>query len=73
MDEICLIGMMISKIEHIVLNGNNYAIWVPYMDTLLKNKRLWKYIKVTIANPTDVDVKFIINGKKDEVVGVIMI
>jgi hypothetical protein len=42
-----------------------------YMETLLKSKGLWKYTKVMIPDPTDDHAKFIVDGKKDEVVGVI--
>ena len=62
---------MTSNIEPIVVNGHNYAIWVPYMETLLESKGLWKYTKVVIPDPTNVDAKFIINRKKDKVVGLI--
>ena len=42
------------------------------MDILLKSKWLWQYTKVSIANPTYVNAKFILKENKDEDVGVIM-
>lgn len=62
---------MDSKIEHVILNGHNYAIWVPYMETLLKIKGLWQYFKDIIPNPKDDKAKFVIDGKMDEVIGFI--
>jgi hypothetical protein len=44
---------MASKIDPIVLNGSNYAVWAPDMETLLKSKGLWQYTKVVIPDPTD--------------------
>jgi hypothetical protein len=35
------------------------------------SKGLWKYMKVVIPNPTDDHMNFIVDGKKDESVGVI--
>jgi hypothetical protein len=55
-----------------VLNGSNYVVWAPDMETLLKSKGLWKYMKTVIPDPTDDQEKFVVDGKKDEVVGVIM-
>jgi hypothetical protein len=63
---------MALKIDPVVLNGSNYVVWAPDMETLLKRKGLWKYMKVVIPDPTDDQEKFIVDGKKDEVVGVIM-
>jgi hypothetical protein len=63
---------MALKIDLVVLNGSNYAVWAPYMETLLNNKGLWKYMKVLIPWPTKNQTKFIIDGKKNEDVGVIM-
>jgi hypothetical protein len=63
---------MALKIDHVVLNGSNYAVWAPDMETLLKRKGLWQYMKVVIPDPTDDQVKFVVDGKKDEAVGVIM-
>ena len=40
------------------------------METLLKRKGLWNFKKTAITNPTDVDAKFVINVKNDEIVGV---
>jgi hypothetical protein len=44
-----------------------HQIWKPY----LKRKGLWQYTKVVIPDPTDDQEKFVVDGKKDEVVGVI--
>jgi hypothetical protein len=60
------------NIDPIVLNGSNYEVWDLDIETLLKSKVLWQYTKVVILDPTDASVKFSIDGKKDEVVGVIM-
>ena len=62
---------MISKIKPIVLDGHNFAIKYTYMETLLKSKGLWKFVKTTIAGRMDVDAMFSIDIKKDKVVGVI--
>ena len=63
---------MVSKIEPVVLNGHNYAIWETYMETLLKRKGLWFFTKNYIVHLIDVDAKISISVKKDEVLGVIM-
>ena len=42
------------------------------METLLKRKGLWHFMKTSIVDLMDVDAKFSIDVKKDEVVGVIM-
>jgi hypothetical protein len=62
---------MTLKINPIIMNGSNYVVWDLDMETLLKSKGLWKYTKVVIPDPTDASAKFVIDGKKDEVVGVI--
>ena len=54
------------------LNGHNYAIWVTNMETLLKNKGLWKYMKTIIVDFMDVDAEFIIDVKNDDVVAIII-
>jgi hypothetical protein len=41
------------KIDYVVLNGSNYAVWEPDMENLLKNKGPWKHIKVAIPDATD--------------------
>ena len=41
------------------------------METLLKIDGLWKYTKVIIPYLTDDQKKFVINEKKDKVVGII--
>jgi hypothetical protein len=62
---------MDSKNDLIVLNGSNYAVWAPDMETLLKSKGLWHYTKVMIPDPTDTHEKFVVDGKKYEAMGVI--
>jgi hypothetical protein len=42
------------------------------METLLKIKGLWKYTNTAIPDPTDDQMKFIVDGKNNEVVGFIM-
>jgi hypothetical protein len=63
---------MASKIDPVILNESNYAIWVPDMETLLKSKIPWKYTITMIPYPTHNQENYIVDGKKDEVVGVIM-
>jgi hypothetical protein len=63
---------MDSKINPVILKGSNYAVWALDMETLLKSKGLWKYTKTMIPYLTNDQAKFIVVGKKDEVVGVIM-
>jgi hypothetical protein len=41
------------------------------METMLKSNGLWRYTKIVIRNPTDDQAKIVVDGKKDEVVGVI--
>ena len=41
------------------------------MEALLKNKTLWQFTKTMISYLKDDQQKFVINGKKDEVVGLI--
>jgi hypothetical protein len=62
---------MASKIYLVFLNGLNYAIWAPDMETLLKRKGLWQYTKTAIPYLKDDQTKFVVDGKKDEVVGII--
>lgn len=62
---------MASNIDPIVLNGLNYSIWAPNMETLLKRKGLWQYMKAVIPYPKDDQLKFVVDGKKDDVVGFI--
>jgi hypothetical protein len=69
--QICQISKMASKIDLVVLNGLNYVIWAPNMETLLKSKGLWQYTKVVILDLKDDQVKFVVDGKKDEAIGVI--
>ena len=57
---------MNSEIEHVVMNGHNYAIWAPDMETLLNSKGMWKYTKVVIPYSIDDQDKLVINGKKDD-------
>ena len=42
------------------------------METLLKNKGLWKYMKTIIVDFMDVDAEFIIDVKNDDVVAIII-
>lgn len=59
--------------EPLVLNGHNYGMLARDIETLLKSKApLWQFIKTTVINPKDEHSKFIINGNKDEAVGVMM-
>jgi hypothetical protein len=62
---------MASNIDTIVLNGSNYAVWEVDMETLLKSKRLWQYMKTVIPDPMEEQAIFVVDGKKDEYVGVI--
>jgi hypothetical protein len=63
---------MASKIGLVILNGSNYAIWAPDMETLLKSKGFWQYMKtMNILDPTNDQAKFIFDRQKDEVVYVI--
>jgi hypothetical protein len=41
------------------------------METLLKSKGLWQYTETAILDPTDDQAQFVVDGKKDKVVGVI--
>jgi hypothetical protein len=41
------------KIDLIVLNGSNYVVWEPNMETLLKRKGMWKCMKIEIRDPTN--------------------
>ena len=62
---------MASKIDTIILDGINYTILAPDMETLMKIKWIWKYTKTTISDLSNEQLKFIINGKKDEAIEVI--
>jgi hypothetical protein len=62
---------MALNIDPTFINKPNYAVWALDMETLLKSKGLWKYIKVAIPDPTNAPTKFTIDGKKYEAVGVI--
>jgi len=62
---------MASKIESFILNGHEYFIWAPDMETLLKSKGLWKYTNNVILVLVDAHTKFIIVGKKHEAVEII--
>jgi len=64
---------MASKIDLLVMNGSNYAACELYMETLLKIKGLWKHTNIVILDQTDDQEKCVIDGKKNDVVGVIMI
>jgi hypothetical protein len=41
------------------------------METLLKSKGMCQYRKIVILDPTDNQMKSIVDGKKDEAMGVI--
>lgn len=41
------------------------------MEHLLKSKGIWKYMKTLIPYPSYDQSKFVIDGKKDEAIGVI--
>jgi hypothetical protein len=43
---------MASNIDLVILNGSNYAVWEPDMETLLKRKGLWQYMNIVIPDPT---------------------
>ena len=55
----------------VVLDGLNYGVWETNMEILQKSKGLWQYMKVSIPDPSDDQAKFVINAKKDEVIGAI--
>ena len=61
--------MMTSKIELVVINRHIYEICVLYMETFLKIKGLWKYMKVSILDSIDDHDQFVIVKKEDKVVG----
>ena len=63
---------MASRIDPTVLDGLNYDVWVIDMEMLLKSKGLWKYMNTVIPDPFEATVKFLVDEKKDEDVGVIM-
>ena len=63
--------MQASKIEPTILDGLNYVIWETNMETLLNNKDLWQYMKVSIPYLLDAQEKFVVDEKKDEVVWII--
>ena len=62
---------MPSKIDPIILNGHNYAIWLQDMETLLKSKGIRQYMKTIIPYLKVDQVKFVINEKKYEAIGII--
>jgi hypothetical protein len=41
------------------------------MEMLLKSRALWQFTRAMVPDPKDYYNKFIINGKKDEAIGVI--
>lgn len=61
---------MDSMTNPIVLDGLKYVVWGTDIEMMLKSKGLWKYMKTTILDSSDVATKFVVDGKKDEVVGV---
>jgi hypothetical protein len=62
---------MDSNINPLVMNRSNYAVWEPHMETLLKSKGLFQYMKTVILDPTDDQEIFYVDGKKDEAIGII--
>ena len=62
---------MDSKIEPIVLDSLNYAIWATDMEMSLKIKGLWHYMRVSILDLSDDQEKFVIDKNKNEFVGII--
>ena len=62
---------MDSKIKQVILDSLNYVLWATDMETLLKGKDLWQYMKVSIPDSSNDQAKFVIDRKKDEVAGVI--
>lgn len=62
---------MDSKIDPFILDGVNYSIWETDMEALLKSKFLWQYMKNAILDLSNYQVKFFIDGKKDEVIRII--
>jgi hypothetical protein len=42
------------------------------METKLKSKALWQYTKIVIPDPIDDHAKFVVDGKEDEAIGIIM-
>ena len=62
---------MESKIETRVLDELRYSILETSMETFMKSKGLWQYTKFVIPNLSNASSKFVVDGNKDEVVGVI--
>jgi protein associated with RNAse G/E len=60
------------KIDLVVWNKSNSAVWKPNMETLLKSKGMCYYMKIVSPDPLEDEAKFIVDGKMDETVGVIM-
>jgi hypothetical protein len=71
-NQFCYILKMASKIYLVSLNGSNYVVLTPYMDTLLKSKGSWKYTNTVISDPIDNQMKFVVDEKKDEDLELIM-
>ena len=71
LNEFVIHQKMASKIEPTILDGLSYAVWATDMETSLKSKGLWQYKKAAILDQSNALAKFVINRKKDEVVGVI--
>jgi len=63
---------MASNIDLVILNKSNYVVSTPDMETLLNTKWLWKFTKTVIPDPTDDHENFVVYGKKDEAMRVIM-
>ena len=62
---------MDSKIDLSILDGLNYVSWVTSMETLLKSKGISQYTKAMIPNPSNDLSMSVVDGKKDEDVGLI--
>ena len=61
--------MISSIIDPIILNGENYIVWVLDMETLLKRKGILYHMKSGIIDLKDDQMIFSIDGKKYEAIG----
>jgi len=64
--------IMSYKKELVVPNSHNYGIWEQNMEIVLKSKYLWQFTKIVALDFKDRHEKFIVNGKKDNIVEVMM-
>jgi len=53
-----------------MLNGYNYGMWTQDIKTLLNIKTLWLFIKIVVPYPKNEHEKFMVNGKKEEIISV---